>query len=404
MEAPDVAPPPVVPISDVSPILSDEQPDVGDNDIGKKTRRLNYQNWEVAALIYGCHAACVAKPNSTVQFRSQYLRDNYSKYANQCLQIYGLKEGESGTHTVADSFACRTVLATSGKNKGKSPAMGKYMEMISEVVNNILPLYKKELDSGGNIPSGKTPSEVLMATKAAYYDSRVAANKKLPKEMPVAWTDFAWSTFVMFGPQGKQYAEFCAPTDDDAQPTSRSAALAAAILNRKRHVLESAGSSAMDRVFEDHNNIMAAKMMLKYGGPQDKVAALASIREFLNKGKENLPTAPLVFTTPSHVNTIAIPFTVATPTAQPQQGPDLGPDTGDDVGDDGLTWVQRACKSVYDSKECNESVYGFTYDTVVEKLNGRVSLKAASDATDFLMLECHIFTTSQDHHYKSTTV
>jgi hypothetical protein len=153
----------------------------------------------------------------------------------------------------------------------------------------------------------------------------------------------------------------------------------------------------MDRRFEEHTNMMAAKMMLKYGGPQDKAAALASIREYLNKGKENIPTD-------SPLHTTAIPFTVATPTARPQQAPILGPDTGDDVGDDGFTWVQRACKSVYDSKECNESVYGFSPADVVEKLSFSVSLKAASDATDFLMLECHIFTTSQDNHYKSTTV
>ncbi len=113
MEAPDVAPPHVVPISDVSTILSYEQPHVGDNDIGKKMKRINYHDWEVASLIYGCHATCVEKPNSTVQFRSQYLRDNCSKYANQCLQIYSLKGGQGGTHTVADSFACRTVMATS---------------------------------------------------------------------------------------------------------------------------------------------------------------------------------------------------------------------------------------------------------------------------------------------------
>ncbi len=132
----------------------------------------------------------------------------------------------------------------------------------------------------------------------------------------------------------------------------------------------------MDRVFEDHNNIMAAKMMLKYGGPQNKASTLASIRVFLNKGKENISTS-------SPVNTTTNMFTVATPTAQQQQARHLGLGTCDDVGDDGLTWVQRACKSVYGSKECNESVYGFTVANVVEKLNGTVSLEAASDATDF---------------------
>jgi hypothetical protein len=38
----------------------------GDMDVNKKAKRLNYQNWKIAAIIYGCHAACVAKPQSTV--------------------------------------------------------------------------------------------------------------------------------------------------------------------------------------------------------------------------------------------------------------------------------------------------------------------------------------------------
>ena len=37
-----------------------------ENDVVKKGKRLNYQNWEISAIIFGCHAACVAKPQSTV--------------------------------------------------------------------------------------------------------------------------------------------------------------------------------------------------------------------------------------------------------------------------------------------------------------------------------------------------
>ncbi len=137
--------------------------------------------------------------------------------------------------------------------------------------------------------------------------------------------------------------------------------------------------------------------MLKYGGPEDKESTLAIIRDFLNKGKENIPTA-------SHVNTTTIPFTVATPTAQPQQALDF-----EQV--EVMMSVMMVLHgfnvhvrvSTIDSKECNDSSFGFTAANVLEKLNGAVSLHAACDATDFLMLECHIFTTSEDNHYKRTT-
>ncbi len=103
----------------------------------------------------------MAKPQSTVQYRSQFLRDHYENYAHQCIALHGLKEGHGGTHIVAQSKECRTVLSLTGKNKGNIAGIGKYQEIISEVVNNILPLYKQQLGQNGKIPSGKTPSEIL---------------------------------------------------------------------------------------------------------------------------------------------------------------------------------------------------------------------------------------------------
>ena len=306
--------------------------------------------------------------------------------------MYGLTEGQGGTYTIASSFEIRTTLTTTGKNKGKSNGMTKYAEIVSEVVNNIIPLYKAQLDSTGKIPSGKTPAEVLALTKIAYYDSRYAlqaASGKMTKEMPVAWTDFAWSSFVLFGPQGKQYAEFCIPTDDDAAPTSRAAAFSS-LQSKKRALTESAVSgAAMDRALSDHNNIMVAKFMMKYGNDEDKKLAVITLRRMWDKGKENTPEKTPETSTPSETSGL------------PESVLQLGPDTGDDVGDDGLTWKQRACKLVYDSKECQDSPNGFTEADVVAKLNGRVVLKDVADATEFLMIEQHIHTTDEDNHYKS---
>jgi hypothetical protein len=412
MEAPaDAAAPSATPASTsaaettgTSPV--DESLRAGETDVCKKGKRLNYQNWEISAIIFGCHAATVAKPQSTVQYRCQFLRDHYEKYAHQCLAMYGLKEGHGGTHTVAQSKECRTVLSLTGKNKGKSAGMGKYQEMISEVVNNILPLYKQQLGPDGKIPSGKTPSEILQLTKVDYYASRVASSegmaRKMPSEMPRAWTDHAWASFVLFGPQGKQFAEFCFPVDDDAAPTSRSAAKAAMLSSRsnKRDFNGMEVSGGMDQVLRDHNSIMIAKMMVKYGTPADKLHALAVLRDIFKNEKENTQVTPSPTSSPSSTDISVSAPTLHTPSSSAME---LGPDTGDAIGDDGLTWTQRACKAIYDTKECNESMHGFSPTDVVSKLNGRVSLTAAMEATDFLMLEMHLHTTSIDHHYKSTT-
>ncbi len=169
-------------------------------------------------------------------YRSSYLREHYPKFILQCLKIYWLKEGEGGTYTVAVSREIRTVLSLTGENKGKSLGMGKYQEMVSEVANNIRPICNRQLDASGNIPSGKQPEDVLAETKILYYDSRVAIQSetgKLPKQMPPAWSDHAWSCFVLFGPHGKQFAEFCLPSDNEAQLTSRDVALAVAAMNSK---------------------------------------------------------------------------------------------------------------------------------------------------------------------------
>ncbi len=201
------APPPAEMVSD-EVVPSADGGDGPDNS-KKTTKRMNYQNWEIAALVFGSHAACVAKPQSTVQYRSSFLRMHYIKYAQQCLTMYGLTEGQGGTHTIERSFEVRNVIPTSGKNKSKSPGFGKYQEIVSEVANNILPLYRKQLDAGGKIPSGKQAADVLQATKLAYYDSRFAVQSttgKMPKDMPPAWTDHAWGCFVLFGLLGKKYA------------------------------------------------------------------------------------------------------------------------------------------------------------------------------------------------------
>ncbi len=82
------------------------------------------------------------------------------------------------------------MIPTTSKNKGKSLGLGKYQDMISEVANNLLPLYMKQFDSNGKIPTGKQVADALHETKLAYYKTRLAlqsATGKMPKEMNGCW-------------------------------------------------------------------------------------------------------------------------------------------------------------------------------------------------------------------------
>ncbi len=54
---------------------------LGEIEYSKRQKRFHYQPCEIVALVYACHAACIAKPQSTFQYRSTYVRGNYSKFA-----------------------------------------------------------------------------------------------------------------------------------------------------------------------------------------------------------------------------------------------------------------------------------------------------------------------------------
>ena len=71
MEVPDDAhaPSEVVTISfAIESDAIDESLRAVDNDVSKKGKRMNYQYWEIDAIVYDCNAACVTKPQSTVSF------------------------------------------------------------------------------------------------------------------------------------------------------------------------------------------------------------------------------------------------------------------------------------------------------------------------------------------------
>ena len=66
-------------------------------------------------MVYGCHAACVSKPQSTAVFRSTFLRSHYQKYAAQCLSVYGLTKGLGGNHNIVWSWEILTAIYESAE-------------------------------------------------------------------------------------------------------------------------------------------------------------------------------------------------------------------------------------------------------------------------------------------------
>eukprot|EP00873_Tetraselmis_striata_P009563 jgi/Tetstr1/429827/TSEL_019694.t1 len=72
------------------------------------------------------------------------------------------------------------------------------------------------------------------------------------------------------------------------------------------------------------------------------------------------------------------------------------------IGDDGLNQAQRLCKQVFESGECAQSEVGFTAQEVMGRLNGQLSAQHVKEAIDFLVQECHVYTTTDDDHFKST--
>jgi hypothetical protein len=113
---------------------------------------------------------------------------------------------------------------------------------------------------------------------------------KMHKEMLDAWTEHAWGCFVLFRPQGKQYAKWCTPRDDGIAPTSHGASISTNIMSYKRDNDEVACSTPIDRaldnaILQDNNSILAAKMMMKYNDLEDKENALTHLSEFVLQGR-----------------------------------------------------------------------------------------------------------------------
>ena len=219
----------------------------------------------------------------------------------------------------------------------------------------------------------------------------------MAKDMPLAWTDYPWQCFVMFGPYGKKYPEFCFPADnEDGSPTSRAAAKASEAANKKRAVSENLGAKQL--AIANHNKMLGAKMLLKYGAPEDKERALKIIREIMNEDEVTLaPSLVAVPMAPRHRQAShASPASARAPRAP-------APTSTNQIGDDGLTHNQRVCLEVFCDDECMDSPAGFTADDVVNFLTWRdgptLTRDQVVEAMEFLSSEARIGLTQNPEHY-----
>lgn len=123
----------------------------------------------------------------------------------------------------------------------------------------------------------------------------------------------------------------------------------------------------------------------------------------------------------------------ASKTPQPWSS-SAAPSNPNEIGNDGLNHGQRLLKELFESPECVESESGFSVKDVsgaslytsfrlafvcaflaickalavalahqaVRRLGNQLSEKQVKEAIGFLVQECHIYTTIDDDHYKST--
>ncbi len=121
--------------------------------------------------------------------------------------------------------------------------------------------------------------------------------------------------------------------------------------------------------------------MMKYGDAENKATALALMREFSKKGKDNKNADS------SPEETVSIPFTIPSSTTT-----DGGPGTGELIATHGLTWAHRLCNKVFHSDACLNSPNGFSLVDVFAKINGRICLSQVVDICVFSYVRvCYIY-------------
>ncbi|DBB06309.1 hypothetical protein WJX77_008374 [Trebouxia sp. C0004] len=84
-------------------------------------------------------------------------------------------------------------------------------------------------------------------------------------------------------------------------------------------------------------------------------------------------------------------------------GPASAAPSGDGITA-GMTPVQKDCWAIFNHPDNHARESGAGIDEVIAQLNGRHSVPAIRQAAEFLVSEGHLYTTTDDQHYKSTAM
>ena len=158
------------------------------------------RQWEIGESIAAVLAASSAnrhKSSTTNLARAKKAKEYAKKYVNQMIRK-GIWTPEVDNHpTYEEFYAERATYSLTGKNKGKSPLMSHYKDMVAVVQNKILPIVSKELGPDKKPPSGKQWPDVLKISLEKYWDVFSAEKARLRgKPMPSNWEGEKWPMCV----------------------------------------------------------------------------------------------------------------------------------------------------------------------------------------------------------------
>jgi len=197
------------------------------------------------------------------------------------------------------------MLATTGKNKGKSNAMTKYDEIVPEVVNNIIPSTRRSWIRRAKFHQRRRRLRFLLSQRSRITTpgtQRKPVLENCQSKCPLRGPTTLGRPLFFSVPM-ENNTQISAPQQTTMPRRQAGLLLFLLFITKKRALTKSAASgAAMNRALVDHNNIMVAKFMMKYGNDEDKKLAVESLRHMWNKGKENTPKNTPETSTPSETS------------------------------------------------------------------------------------------------------
>lgn len=263
----------------------------------------NWKTPEILAAVYTVMAANREKPEATLVDRAQFAAECYGKFCSDMVEKGVWEPGKNGLPSVEDSVRWRTAFTLTWKCKGQSAIFAKVKDMKTAVANDILPLLRQYCPDGRTPRSGLQWEEVLRRLKEDYW-AQWSEKKKSKKgtPMPAAWSEPAWDCFVMFGPRGRAFPEFCPggvqQFGNDIN-TSRQTARERDAQRKKAKREEERASmkenmstttparSATATALEHHTRMWGLKLLLQYGSEESKARALAAMEREVMASLDN---------------------------------------------------------------------------------------------------------------------